>query len=85
MLVLSLVLGGILMIAVGVAVGLIVEPIFFALAAFGVVDFALAWLFASGRIGPGAKRRRAEAAGAAGAAAAEAQADPSYNPYARED
>jgi hypothetical protein len=84
-LVLSLVLGGLVLTAVAVAVGLIVDPVFFALAAFSLVDFLLAWMFATGRIGPGAARRKAEAAGAAGDAATAAQADPAYNPYARED
>ncbi len=39
-------------------------------------------LYETGRIGPLAARRRAEASGDA---AAIAESDPSYNPYARED
>jgi hypothetical protein len=47
-----------------------------------LLDFGLAWAYATGRMGPRSLRRRAHAAGDAATAAA---ADPSYNPYARED
>ena len=52
---------------------LVVEPYLIAIALVGLVDFVLARMFASGRLGSG------------GAAAPEAGEDPSYNPYARED
>ena len=55
---------------------------FASIAALGLFDLVLAWLFASGRIGPQSARR---AAAEAGDAAAIAEADRSYNPYARED
>jgi len=63
----------------GIALGVAVEPALFAICLIGVVDFALAWLFTSGRLGHEAQRRREAAA------EGEAAADPSYNPYARED
>jgi hypothetical protein len=69
-------------IVAAVVLGLAIEPILFALAGVGVADLVLARLFAAGIIGPLAARRRAEASGDAAAIAA---ADPSYNPYARED
>jgi hypothetical protein len=75
-LVLSLTISGIVITAVGIGVGIAVGPAYFAIAAFGLVDFVLAWMFHTGRLG--------------GPAAAPEQpidptADPSYNPYARED
>jgi hypothetical protein len=82
MLVLALYLAGVITIAVGIAVGIAVDPILFAIAALGLVDFALARMFASGRIGPLAARRKAIESGHAAQAA---EADPSFNPYARED
>ena len=68
--------------AVTVVVGFVLSPLFFGIAAIGLLDFVLAWAFAAGRIGPLAARR---AAAEAGDAAAVAEADPSFNPYARED
>ena len=81
-LVLSLVSGGVLLIVVAVFLGATVDPLLYAIAAFSLVDFALAWAYASGRIGPGAERRRL--AREPGAAAGLEQ-DASYSPYARED
>jgi membrane protein implicated in regulation of membrane protease activity len=79
----ALVLGGIVAIVVGVLAGLLIEPYLYAIAAVALIDFALAWAFATGRIGTTADRRRE--AEATGNLAAEAEADPSFNPYARED
>jgi hypothetical protein len=79
----SLVLGGILLIAVAVYLGATVSPVLYLISVLSLVDFALARAFATGRIGPTAARRRA--AEQTGDVAAEAELDPSYNPYARED
>jgi hypothetical protein len=79
----SLVLGGIVAIVVGGIAGALVEPYLYAIAAVALIDFALAWAFASGRLGSTAERRRV--AQSSGDLAAEAEADPSFNPYARED
>jgi undecaprenyl pyrophosphate phosphatase UppP len=78
-----LVIGGVVAIVVGVICGAVIEPYLYSIAAVALIDFALAWAFASGRIGPTAQRR--DAAEAAGTAAQEAELDPSFNPYARED
>ena len=74
-------LSGAVTLVVGVALGFVISPVFFGIAAIGLLDFVLAWAFVSGRIGPAARRAAAEA----GDAAAVAEADPSFNPYARED
>jgi hypothetical protein len=79
----SFVLGGLFVIGVAVYLGAAVSSALYAVALVSLIDFALAWAFATGRIGPLA-RRRADAE-ATGGAAAEAELDPSYNPYARED
>jgi undecaprenyl pyrophosphate phosphatase UppP len=79
----ALVLGGVVAIVVGVLAGALIETYLYAIAAVALIDFALAWAFATDRIGISAARRRQAEAG--GNLAAEAQADPSYNPYARED
>lgn len=72
-LVLSMIIGGIVIVAVGIGVGIAVGPAFFAIAAFGLVDFVLAWMFHTGRLG-------------GPALAPEQPADDLfYNPYARED
>ena len=78
-----LVISGVVAIVAGVIAGAAIDPIFYAIAAVSLIDFVVAWAFATGRIGPTADRRRA--AEASGDIAAEAQADPSFNPYARED
>ncbi len=75
-------LSGAITIVLGVALGLAISPVFFAVGALGILDFVIARLIAAGRIGPLAARR---AATEAGDAAALAEADPSFNPYARED
>ncbi len=82
-LVLSLTTGGLLTIALAIFLGATVEPFLYAIALVALVDFGLAWAFATNRLGPGAQRRRE--AEASGEAASLAQADPSYNPNARED
>ncbi len=78
----SLRLSGVVTVAVGIALGLLIAPALFAIAALGVVDFILARMFERGRIGPLARRAEAEASGDA---ALIAESDPTYNPYARED
>jgi hypothetical protein len=79
----ALALGGGVAIVVGVLAGALIETYLYAIAAVALIDFALAWAFATGRIGTTAARRHE--AEATGNLATEAQADPSYNPYARED
>jgi undecaprenyl pyrophosphate phosphatase UppP len=79
----ALVLGGVVTIVVGVLAGALIETYLYAIAAVALVDFVLAWAFATGRIGTTAERRRE--AEATGNLAAETEADPSFNPYARED
>ncbi len=81
-LVLALYLSGVVTIVVAVVLGIAIAPILFAIAALGVGDFVIARMYATGVIGPLAARRRAEPSGDA---ATVAEADPSYNPYARED
>jgi hypothetical protein len=81
-LVLALYLAGVITIAVGIAVGIAIDPVLFAIAALGIIDFVLARMFATGRIGPLAARRQAAESGGA---AQIAEADASFNPYARED
>ena len=78
----ALYLSGAVTLIAGIALGFVLSPVFFGIAAIGLLDFVLAWAFATGRIGPLAARR---AAAEAGDAAAVAEADPSFNPYARED
>lgn len=84
-LILAFVLSGIFVIALAIGLAILIDPPYLAIALFSLIDFALAWAFATGRMGPRSLRRKAEAAGAAGDAAAAAAADPSYNPCARED
>jgi hypothetical protein len=84
-LILTFVLSGIFIIALAISLAILIDPLYLAIALFSPVDFILAWAFATGRMGPRSPRRNAEAAGDAGEAAAAAMADPSYNPYARED
>jgi hypothetical protein len=79
----ALVLGGVVSVAVGVLAGALIETYLYAIAALALIDFALAWAFATGRIGATAARHRT--AGAGEDLAAQAQADPSYNTYARDD
>ena len=80
---LSLVMGGVITIAIAVFLGATVEPFLYAIAILALLDFAFAWAFGTGKIGPAAQRRsESEASGDAATVAAD---DPSYNPYARED
>lgn len=92
LLVISLVTGGMITIAVAILLGATVSPALYAIAVIGLIDFALAWAYSTGRRGPLAVAgRESETAGVgresetAGTAAFRAQADPSHNPYARED
>ncbi|MCD6014695.1 MAG: hypothetical protein K0R88_779 [Solirubrobacterales bacterium] len=78
----ALYLSGVVTLVVGIVLGLIFDPVLFAIAAFAIVDFVLARLYETGRIGPLGARRRAQASGDE---AAIAESDPSHNPYARED
>ena len=70
-----MVISGIATIVVAVVLGIVVEPVLFAIAGVGLLDLVMARVFASGRLG------------SAGGDAAEPVAgeDPSSNPYARED
>jgi hypothetical protein len=62
-------------IVVGIALGFVVGPVWFAVVAVGLLDIVVARLFASGRLGGAGKSDPVAAA----------EVDPSYNPYARED
>jgi hypothetical protein len=62
-------------IVVGIVLGFVVGPVWFAVVAVGLLDGVLAGLFASGRLGGPDKSDPVAAV----------EADPSYNPYARED
>lgn len=75
---------GVATIVAGVVLGLVVEPVLFAIAGVGVMDLVVARVIGSGRVG------RASVGSAEGdTSAADPDpadpADPSYNPYARED
>ncbi len=78
----ALYFSGVVTLAVGVVLGLLFGAVYFLIAAFAVVDFVIARLFETGKIGPLAGRRQAEESGDA---ATVAESDPTYNPYARED
>ena len=82
---LFLALSGVVTLVVGIVLGATVDSFLYVVAAISLFDFAFAWLFSTDRLGPGAGRRKAAAASEAGVAAEAAAADPSYNPYARED
>jgi hypothetical protein len=75
-------LSGAITVVLGIVLGFAISPVLFAAVALGIVDFVIAALFSSGRIGPLAARRRAVESGDA---ATIAEADPSFNPYARDD
>ncbi len=79
----ALVLGGLFTIGVAVYLGSAIDSVLYLVALVGISDFAVAWAFATGRIGPLARRRSDAEAG--GDVVAEMERDPSYNPYARED
>lgn len=68
---------GVLTLVIAIVLGIVIDPLLFTLVLVGLFDLVFARLFASGRIG-GADPGPTEAAVAA-------EADPSYNPYARED
>jgi uncharacterized membrane protein len=78
----ALYLSGAITVVVGIVLGFVIEPFLFAVVALGIVDCVIAGLFQSGRIGPLAAQRRAAGSGDA---ALVAEADPTFNPYARED
>jgi hypothetical protein len=71
----ALVISGVATIVVAVVLAVAIDPVLGAIALLGIVDFVLARMFASGRLGS------SPAAGAP----ADPTEDPSYNPYARED
>jgi hypothetical protein len=60
-------------VVVAIVLGAVVDPLLYAVALFAIVDLVIARLFATGRLGAGT------------AVDSDAQADPSDNPYARED
>jgi hypothetical protein len=78
----ALYVSGAVTLVFGLFLGLLIDPLFLFIAAFALVDFAIARAYETGRIGPLAKRREAEASGDA---ATIAESDRTYNPYARED
>jgi hypothetical protein len=78
----ALYVSGVITLAVGIVLGLLISALYFLIAVFAIVDFVLARLYETGHIGPLASRRQAEASGDA---ATVAESDPGYNPYARED
>ena len=80
---LSLIVAGVVTIAIAIFLGATVSSGLYAIAAVSIIDFGLAWAYGTGRLGPAAERRRE--AKAAGDTATAAEIDPSYNPYARED
>ena len=53
-------------VVVGIVLGFVIDPILFAVVGFAIVDFVIAAMFSSGRIGPLAARRKAVASGDAG-------------------
>jgi hypothetical protein len=71
----SLIGGGVFMIAIGVAIAVLVTPFAASICIAGLADFWIARQFATGRWGPLAQLGPEQ----------RAEADPSYNPYARED
>lgn len=78
---LSLTIAGVLTIVVAVLLGATIEPLLYLIALSAIFDFALAYAYATGRLGSGSG-----AGDPAGASAQTVQAeDPTYNPYARED
>jgi hypothetical protein len=79
----GLLAAAVLTLVVAIVVGALVGPWGYVIALSSVADLVVARLFATGRIGPLAQRRRqAQASGELGSVT---EADPSYNPYARED
>jgi hypothetical protein len=74
-----LTISGVVTIAAGVVLGLVVEPLLFVIALVGVMDLVIARVIGGGRLG------RASVGPAAGDEPVDPAADPSHNPYARED
>ena len=74
-----MVLSGAVTLVLGVVLGALVWAPLYAVAALAVVDLGLAWAYANGRLGV------ASGGSASEPAAVDPSADPSYNPYARED
>jgi hypothetical protein len=68
-------LAGLITIVAGIVCGLLITPALFAIALIGVSDLVIARMFASGKLGQPKPEDSAAAA----------EADPAYNPYARED
>jgi len=68
----------------GIAFGFVLTPIAFVLVAVGLLDGVLAFLFKSGAI-RGRSDATVEEVPAAVDDTERVEADPSYNPYARED
>ena len=62
-------LSGAITIVIAIVLGLVVDPLLFAIVLVGVADFVFARLFAAGTIGPLAARRRATESGDAAAVA----------------
>lgn len=65
---------GVVSIVLAIVLGALVWTPLYAIAAFAGVDFLLAWAYSTGRVKV-----------ATGGSAPPPEADPSYNPYARED
>ena len=82
MVALALVIGGVIIIAVAIYLGATITSALYLVALVGLSDFVFAWAYATGRMGPLAQRRAAERSGDV---VADVEADPTYNPYARED
>jgi hypothetical protein len=78
----ALYLSAVVTLGVAIVLGLLLGAVYFLIALVAVVDFVIARLFETGKIGPLAGRRQAEESGDA---ATIAESDPGYNPYARED
>ena len=66
-----------IMVVAGIVLGVAVGAVYFVIVGVGLIDGVLAYLFSSGRL--------SARAAASPDDAAQAEADPSYNPYARED
>jgi hypothetical protein len=73
-------------VVIAIVLGALVSAPLYAIAALAVFDLVLAWAFQTGRLKPmwGSQLGRPEEGGVTGAPA-DPSADPSHNPYARED
>jgi hypothetical protein len=82
----SLVVTGVASIVAGIVLAVAVDPLLGLIALIGVLDLALAWAFATGRLGGRTAGVSDPTQGEASAdPSPDPAADPSYNPYARED